>query len=119
MDSGLTVRATGSTTQTSHAPTPTRQAVATDLASSQTVTAAASTEIVGNDTGHGHPSDSSRVSTAVLDAQSREIIDRSTNALLRRVTRQTPEIAARRLKAYMRPDRSTADAQDEHADFTV
>jgi hypothetical protein len=119
MDSGLTIRATGSATQTSHAPTPTRQAVATDLASSQTVTAAASAANVGNDTGHGHPSDSSRVPTAVLDAQNREIIDRSANAPLRRVTRQIPEIVARRLKAYMRPARSPADAQDEHADFEV
>jgi hypothetical protein len=119
MDSGLTVRATGSTTQTSHAPTPTRQTVATDLASSQTVNATASAANVGNDTGHGQASDSSRMPTAVLDAQSREIIDRSANAPLRRVTRQTPDIVARRLKAYMRPARVAADAQDEHADFEV
>src|SRR4051812_9587624 len=119
MDSGLTVRATGSATQTSHAPTPTRQAVATDLASSQTVTAAASAANAGNDTGHGHASERSRIPVAVLDAQSREIIDRNANALLRRVTRQTPEIVARRLKAYARPARPSADTRDEHADFEV
>lgn len=119
MDSGLTVRATGSATQTSHAPTSTRQAVATDLASSQTVTAAATAANVGSDTGHGHASDASRLAIAILDAQSREIIDRSANAPSRRVTRQTPEIVARRLKAYARPAQPTAGAQDEHADFEV
>ena len=119
MDSGLTVRPTGSATQTGHAPTPTRQAVATDLASSQTVTAAASTANAGNDTRHGYASDASRLAVAILDAQSREIIDRSASAPLRRVARQTPEIVARRLKAYMRPARPAADAQDGHADFEV
>ena len=80
MDSGLTVRTTGSASQTSHAPTPTRQAVATDLASSQTVTAATSAANARNDTGQAHLSDPSRMPSVILDAQSREIIDRSTSA---------------------------------------
>ena len=119
MDSGLTVRATGSASQTGHAPAPTRQAVATELASSQTVTAAAGTANVRNDSGQSHLSDHSRMPAVVLDAQSREIIDRSMNAPSRRVTRQLPDIAARRLKAYTRSAKHNAGVQDEHADVEV
>ena len=115
MDSGLTVRTTGSASQASHAPTPTRQAVATDLPPSQIVTAATSAANVRNDTGQAH------LPSVILDAQSREIIDRSTSVPSRRVVRQMPEIAARRLKAYTRSatHNSDGDALDSHADFEV
>ena len=113
MDSGLTVRTTGSASQTSHAPTPTRQAVATDLASSQTVTAATGAANARNDSGQAH------LPSVILDAQSREIIDRSTSAPSRRVVRQMPEIAARRLKAYTRSAKHNGEALDGHADIEV
>ncbi|TMJ05673.1 MAG: hypothetical protein E6G97_02270 [Alphaproteobacteria bacterium] len=119
MDSGLTIRTTGNASQTSHAPAPVRQAVATDLASSQTVTAASGAANVRNDCGPAHPFDPSRPPSVILDAQSREIIDRGTSEPSRRVVRQMPEIAARRLKAYTRPARHNGDALDEHADFEV
>ena len=119
MDSGLTVRAIGSASQTSHGSTPTRQTVATDLASSQTVTAAAGAAKARNDTGQAHLSDQSRIPLVILDSQSREIIDRSMNAPLRRVMRQMPEVAARRLKAYTRSAKHNAGAQDDHADIEV
>jgi hypothetical protein len=118
MDAGLTVRPTGSASQASHAPSPTRQTVSTDLASSQTVTAAASAADVRNDTGNAH-SDPSRMPVVILDPQSREIIDGSMNAPSRRVVRQIPEAAARRLKAYTRPVKQQASPQDEHADIEV
>src|SRR5438874_246882 len=116
MDNGLTVRATGSSSQTSHAPTPTRQTVATDLASSQTVTAAAGAANARNDTGEAHLSDSSRIPVVILDSQSREIIDRSLDAPSRRMVRQMPEIAARRLKAYTRSANHNACKLDEQTD---
>jgi hypothetical protein len=121
MDSGLTVRTTGSASQTSHAPAPARQAVATDLASSQTVTAATGAANARNDSGQAHLSDPSRMPSVILDAQSREIIDRGTSAPSRRVVRQMPEIAARRLKAYTRSAKhnSDSDALDGHADIEV
>jgi hypothetical protein len=55
----------------------------------------------------------------ILDAQSREVIFRATE-WSRRVTRQVPETAARRLKAYARPTSpSHAGADDPHADIEV
>ena len=118
-DSGLTIRATGGATQTNHAPNPARQAVATDLASSQTVTAAAGATNVRNDTGPAHSSDASRMPVVVLDPQSREIIDRSMNAPARRVVRQMPDVAARRLKAYTRYAKDRAVSHDPQADIEV
>jgi hypothetical protein len=55
----------------------------------------------------------------ILDPQSREIIDRSVNAPSRRVVRQIPEAAVRRLKAYTRPGKQQASPQDQHADIEV
>jgi hypothetical protein len=55
----------------------------------------------------------------VLDSQSREVIDRSINAGSRRVVRQVPDIAARRLKAYTRPAKYPAAPDDAHADIEV
>jgi hypothetical protein len=118
MDNGLIVRATGSISQAGHAPAPTRQAVATDLASSQTVTAAAGAANLRNDTGQAH-SNLSRMPVVILDPQSREIIHRSMNPPSRRVVRQMPEAAARRLKAYTRSANHNVSEQDAHADFEV
>ena len=55
----------------------------------------------------------------VLDAQSREVIFRAIE-WSRRVTRQMPETAARRLKAYeRRPAQAPAGENDPHADIEV
>lgn len=117
MDAGLTVRSTASTSSANHAPSAARQTVSTDLASSQTVTAAAAGSNLRNDGGQSY-SDQSHMPVVVLDPQSREIIERSINALSRRVVRQIPEAAARRLKAYTRPAKQQTDPH-EHADIEV
>ena len=54
----------------------------------------------------------------ILDAQSREVIFRAIE-WSRRVTRQVPEVAARRLKAYARPASDTPAGSDPHADIEV
>jgi hypothetical protein len=54
----------------------------------------------------------------VLDAQSREVIFRAIE-FSRRITRQVPETAARRLKAYAHPPPQSAAANDPHADIEV
>jgi hypothetical protein len=95
----------------------TRQAVSTDLPSAQTVTAAAGAADVRNDTTKTPSFDPSHVRDIILDPQSREVIDRSVG--LRRVVRQTPEIAARRLKAYTRYAKDRAAPHDPEADIEV
>ena len=74
---------------------------------------------VRNDTRQSHASDPSRMPSVVLDAQSREVIDRSLNAAPRRVRRQMPEAAARRLKAYARFTKDDAAPRDPQADIEV
>jgi hypothetical protein len=91
----------------------------TDLASSQTVTAAAGAANVRNDAGQAHPSDASRMPSVILDAQSREVIDRGVKPGSRRVVRQMPEIAARRLKAYTRFTKDDAAPHEPQADIEV
>ena len=54
----------------------------------------------------------------ILDAQNREVIFRAIE-WSRRVTRQMPETAARRLKAYARPAPQAPAANDPHADIEV
>jgi hypothetical protein len=54
----------------------------------------------------------------ILDAQSREVIFRAIE-FSRRVTRQVPETAARRLKAYARPAPQAPAGDDPHADIEV
>ena len=54
----------------------------------------------------------------VLDAQSREVMYQAVE-LSRRVTRQVPAAAARRLKAYERPALENAAPNSEHADIEV
>jgi hypothetical protein len=54
----------------------------------------------------------------VLDAQSREVMYQAVE-LSRRVTRQAPAAAARRLKAYERPARGSETPNTDHADIEV
>jgi hypothetical protein len=83
--------------------TPVRGAIATEL--TQAVRPAA-----GADATHQDPSRAAHATTndLVLDAQSREVITRAIE-WSRRVTRQVPEVAARRLKAYSRSAEDGAD----------
>lgn len=120
MGTGLTVRSTGSGAQASPSrpgATVSRPAASTDLPPAQTVTAAAGAEGSRNDTTRSPFSDPSHMRDIVLDPQSREVIDRSINAESRRVVRQMPEVAARRLRAYTRSAKDPAVPDDAHADI--
>lgn len=122
MGTGLTVRSTGSGAQASISrpdSTLTRQAASTELPPAQAVTAAAGAAGARNDTTKTPFADPSQLRDIVLDLQSREVIDRSANAELRRVVRRTPEVAARRLKAYTRFAEDHAAPHDPQADIEV
>jgi hypothetical protein len=108
MDSGLIVRPNGSAVRTgaTRRSGAVRSAIVTDLATSQTVTAAPNADMVRNDTARDAPVDSSDVAK-ILDAQSREVIYRSVEAPSDRIVRQ-PKEALLRLKAYTR-----AEPEDE------
>jgi len=54
----------------------------------------------------------------ILDAQSREVMFRAIE-WSRRVSRQVPEVAARRLKAYARPASDAPAGNDPQADLEV
>ena len=122
MGTGLTVRSTGSGAQASISrpdSTVTRQTISTDLPPAQTVTAAAGAAGARNDTTKTPFSDPSHARDIVLDPQSREVIDRTVNAELRRVVHRMPEVAARRLKAYTRFAEDHAAPHDPQADIEV
>jgi len=122
MGTGLTVRSTGSGAQASISrpdSTVTRQTISTDLPPAQTVTAAAGAAGARNDTTKTPFSDPSHARDIVLDPQSREVIDRTVNAELRRVVHRMPEVAARRLKAYARFAEDHAAPHDPQADIEV
>ena len=100
MDSGLTVRPTSNVAQPNVVrpePAPVLQAVATDLAPAQSVTAAGGTDAARQD-----PGQDAQVRKIVLDAHSREVIFQVLDAGSGRVVRQLPEEAMLRLRAYTR-----------------
>ena len=108
MDSGLTVRPAAVTAQ---APgvgldaAPVREAVRTDLAPAQSVTASAKpVEVRTNDT----------KSKIILDAHSREVIYQVLDVDSGRVVRQIPEEATLRLRAYVRALANGASANQAH-----
>ena len=122
MGTGLTVRSTGSGAQASISrpdSTLTRQAASTDLPPAQTVTAASGAAGARNDTTRTPSSDPPHGWDIVLDPQSREVIDRSTNAGARRIVHQMPEAAARRLKAYTRRAKHHGAPHEPQADIEV
>jgi hypothetical protein len=122
MGTGLTVRSTGSGTQASVSrpgSTLTPHAVSTDLPTAQTVTAVGAAADARNDTTRTPSPDPSYMRNIVLDPQSREVIYRSVNAGLPRVVRQTPEVAAQRLKAYARLAKDDAAPHEPQADIEV
>lgn len=110
MDSSLTIRPAASIARTSgmRRDGAVHSAVATDLAPSQTVTAAPTAIAVRNDTVRAAPLEPSDVATIILDAQSREVIYRTINVRSSRIVRQTPKEALLRLKAY-----AHAEPEDE------
>jgi flagellar protein FlaG len=104
MDTGLTTRPTGSVAQTSYVrpdPAPAREAVATQLAAAQSVTAAGNTAAPHNEAPRkAFAPQTSR--DVVLDAQSREVIFRVVDVRSGRVVRQVPDEAIMRMRAYNR-----------------
>jgi hypothetical protein len=116
MDTSLTVRYAGPATQTG-AKRPAMQPVNTDLATAKAVAATTGAAKLGSDMAHGTLPDPSYTGEIVLDAQSREVVYRSADARTRRVLRQVPEVAARRLKAYTRSSGAGGNATDPHADI--
>src|ERR1043165_2549431 len=104
MDTGLAVRPTSGATQTNIArpdPAPVRQAVATDLAPAQSVTASTNADAARHDAKPAQDNDSN-VRKIILDAHSREVIFQVVNAQSGRVVRQIPDEAMLRLRAYTR-----------------
>jgi hypothetical protein len=120
MDSRFAVRTAGATQGAVMRPDGAlvRNAVATELAPSQAVTAAAAAQGVG-DMGRPPQGDPSHSGEVILDPHSREIIYRAADVSSRRVVRQMTEVAARRLKAYSRPRKDNGEHPDEHADIKV
>src|SRR5690242_14584800 len=91
---------------------PVQGAVATELA--QAVSAIEASDAARLDPMRAAAAQAEAEAHVILDAQSREVIFRAIE-WSRRVTRQMPETAARRLKAYeRRPTQPPADANDPH-----
>jgi hypothetical protein len=104
MDTGLTLKPAASLAPTSDVrpEQAARNAVATELAPAQTVTAAS------NAARTPAPYDP-RIREIILDPHSREVIYRAVDVRSRRVVRQVPEEAMRRLRAYARAPLETDD----------
>jgi hypothetical protein len=122
MDSGLSVRRTsgGAPSAARATATPSKSVATTELSLAQTVTAAGGVERPDNDTAHSPVPDTSRMGGVVLDPHSREVIYRAADIRSRRVKRQMPEIAARRLQAYTQSAKPRIDPDDRtHADIEV
>ena len=115
MDTGLTIRPTGSVAQASDVrPEPAvRQAVQTDLAPAQSVTAGAEASAARNDSARPAPQPTT-ARDIVIDAASREVIFRTVDVRSGRVVRQVPDEALLRLRQYLRAEVSREDA-DTHA----
>lgn len=101
MDTGLITRPTATANQpiVRPEPAPTREAVATDLAPAQSVTAASGSAAPRHDS---TPAPDAQVRKIVLDAHSREVIYQVLDAGSGRVVRQIPDEAMLRLRAYTR-----------------
>ena len=110
MDSGLIMRPNGSTARTgaTRRGSAVRNAIVTDLATSQTVTAAPDAPVVRTDTARAAPDEPAEATKIILDAQSREVIYRSIDEQPGSIARQVSQEALLRLKAYTR-----AEPEDE------
>jgi hypothetical protein len=107
MDTGLTLKPAANLAPASdlRPEQAARNAVATELAPSQTVTAA-------RNAARTPAPDDSRVHEIILDPHSREMIYRIVDERSRRVVRQVPEEAKQRLRAYAR---ATLEKNDDSA----
>jgi hypothetical protein len=118
MDSGLTIRPTASVAESAYvrpeaSPVPT--AVATTLAPSQSVTAAAEAHNAGgHDSARNAVADPQTTRQVILDPQSREVIYRVIDVRTGQVNHQVPDEALLRVKAYVRAvvDRHTDESVD-------
>jgi hypothetical protein len=103
MDTGLAIRPTAGAAQPSivrQDTAPVREAVATDLAPAQSVTAAANAGAARHDSTNA--AQDAHVRKIILDAHSREVIYQVLDAESGRVVRQVPDEALLRLRAYTR-----------------
>lgn len=116
MDTGLTTRPTGNPAQTGYVrpePAPVRDAVPTQLAPSQVVTAATNAASTRNDA-LNTAAQAVEAREIILDPASREVIYRVIDVRSGQVTRQVPDQALMRLRAYTRAldnGQSLAEAQ--------
>jgi flagellar protein FlaG len=105
MDTGLAIRPTANAAQMTlvrpdAAPAPVREAVATDLAPAQSVTASTGADASRHDSGRA--AQDAHVRKVILDAHSREVIFQVLDESSGRVVRQVPDEAMLRLRAYTR-----------------
>jgi flagellar protein FlaG len=103
MDTGLAIRPTANTAPAAIVrpePAPVRDAVATDLAPAQSVTAATGADAPRHDSGRA--AQDAHVRKVILDAHSREVIFQVLDESSGRVIRQVPDEAMLRLRAYTR-----------------
>jgi hypothetical protein len=105
MDSGLTIRPTGAVPQTTLSrsePVPVRQAVATQLAPSQSVTASTDVAATRNDAPSAAPTEPSVSHDVAIDPQTHELIYRVVEQRTGRVIRQSPDKLMLSIAAYNR-----------------
>jgi len=104
MDTGLSIRPTSGVTETAYArpePAPVRQAVATELAPSQSVTATAEAAAARNDAARDALA-AQPTHDILIDPATREVIYRLVDVRSGRVVRQVPDQALLRMKVYTR-----------------
>jgi hypothetical protein len=109
MDTGLGIRPTANAAQTAIVrpeSAPVREAVATDLAPAQSVTAANTAQAPRHDSAPALQD--GNVRKIILDAHSREVIYQVLDVSSGQVVRQVPDEAMLRLRAYTR---AVADGQ--------
>jgi len=118
MDSGLTIRPVANGAETAHVrpdAQPVRAAVATTLAASQSVTAAAGTgRPAGYDSAYNR-SPSQAAPAMLMDPQSREVMFRAIEARTGLAERQIREAALRRVRAYAKPLAGAASRPEAHS----
>jgi len=103
MDVGLTTRAPGTTaliSETHPAPLPVRNAVPTELAPSQSVTAATDSAPARNDATHGADAGPQTTQDVVIDPQTHEVIYRVIDVASGQVVSQVPDQMAVQIAAY-------------------
>lgn len=121
MDGGLTIKPLGSDARRggTRRGSAVRNTIVTDLATSQSVTAAPDATMVRNDTTPAGPEESSGLAHVILDAHSREVFYRCADVQSGPAVLQTPQAVARHLKAYARSAAETAYPHDPQTDFEI